>query len=562
MLGAEGNAHGLAQPVLIDQIRGHQIFRAHRLRVANRQRLGLHGRADRSPYLNYREAAADQIIRLVRQKIAHALARRALGVIVMDDRHRLAHGFLLAFAFVLDADGLVEHHHAPGAAGIHYQPFNLGIVDRAQLRLVEEVVDLGFVTTEDEAFAIQVEPVGHGTAVSDGNVVRLEGAGAAHGIVAGLEKICRRLLAGIDEVGQRGVHRLDILSGFRYRRRKPHLEDEQRRQRERMEHAERTFNDLWRTVPKGQDSAEPSEEERELIERKRQLKLPEENLLYFIEKNSPTLNNWERELLRIVRNIAQYFYPQKQTKVMNEGCATFVHHHIINALYEKGLIDEGSMLEFNHMHANVLFQPDFDDPRFSGLNPYALGFAMMEDIKRICSEPTEEDRTWFPEIAGNGDWRGTLRHAWENYRDESFIQQFLSPHLIRKLRLFALSDKEKDAHYLVSDIHDERGFRAVREKLARSYDIGYVEPNIQCVDVDLLGDRHLQLQHTMHDGIPLAEKSRDAVLNDIRRLWGYEVTLTGIDGATDKVLYEASTTAPEETDKDKEKAKAKAKPAF
>ncbi len=56
------------------------------------------------------------------------------------------------------------------------------------------------------------------------------------------------------------------------------------------------------------------------------MKLPEENLLYFLEKNSPSLKPWQREMLRIVRNLAQYFYPQRQTKVMNEGCATFVHY--------------------------------------------------------------------------------------------------------------------------------------------------------------------------------------------------------------------------------------------
>jgi stage V sporulation protein R len=57
---------------------------------------------------------------------------------------------------------------------------------------------------------------------------------------------------------------------------------------------------------------------------KRKLGLPEENLLYFIEKRAPRLEDWQRELIRIVRNVSQYFYPQKQTQVMNEGCATFV----------------------------------------------------------------------------------------------------------------------------------------------------------------------------------------------------------------------------------------------
>ena len=345
---------------------------------------------------------------------------------------------------------------------------------------------------------------------------------------------------------------------YRYPRRKMLLDQEEQKQRERMEHAERTFNDLWRTVPVRADKVEPSEAEKELAKRKQMLKLPEENILYFIEKNSPSLDNWKREVLRIVRNIAQYFYPQKQTKVMNEGCATFVHHHIMNALYDKGLLTDGAMMEFNHMHANVLLQPEFDDKRFSGMNPYALGFAMMTDIKRISMEPTDEDREWFPEIAGKGDWRDVLKDAWANYRDESFIQQFLSPHLIRQLRLFGLTDKERDSHYTVSAIHDERGYRRIRELLAKSYDIGCIEPDLQVVDVDLLAERHLKLQHKMRNGVPLADKSRDAVLGYLRFLWGYEVTLTGIDGETERKVYEVSTTDTNRRESDKkEKQEAK-----
>ena len=69
-------------------------------------------------------------------------------------------------------------------------------------------------------------------------------------------------------------------------------------------------------------------------------------------------------MLRIVRNLAQYFYPQRQTKVMNEGCATFVHYTIVNRLYDKGLISEGALLEILHSHTNVVFQPEFNDRRY------------------------------------------------------------------------------------------------------------------------------------------------------------------------------------------------------
>ena len=111
-----------------------------------------------------------------------------------------------------------------------------------------------------------------------------------------------------------------------------------------------------------------------------------------------------------MRYIAQYFYPQSQTKVMNEGTATYVHYRIMNRLHAQGRISDGNFLEFLQSHTNVVFQADFDDPRFSGFNPYALGFAMMQDIERIVSNPEPEDREWFPDIAGTGDVMAVLRN--------------------------------------------------------------------------------------------------------------------------------------------------------
>jgi hypothetical protein len=59
------------------------------------------------------------------------------------------------------------------------------------------------------------------------------------------------------------------------------------------------------------------------------------------------------------------------------------------------------------------------------------------DLRRICEHPTEEDRRWFPDIAG-AEWLKTLDFAMRNFKDESFIQQFLSPQVIRDFRLFSL----------------------------------------------------------------------------------------------------------------------------
>ena len=347
------------------------------------------------------------------------------------------------------------------------------------------------------------------------------------------------------------AHALMDQGVFRYPRHpRPNLREQIAQERERQAEVERSFNDLWRTLPRQDAPDEQSDDDRDACERKKKLHLPEENLLYFIEKHSPSLETWQRELLRIVRNIAQYFYPQKQTKVMNEGCATFVHYYIMNRLFDDGRITEGALLETLHSHSNVVFQPGFDDPRFSGINPYALGFAMMQDIKRICIEPTEEDRTCFPAFAGSGDWRATLREAWANYRDESFIRQFLSPHLIRQFRLFHLTDDAEESHYEVSNIHDERGYDKLRNALSLSFDTGATDPAIEVVDVDLRGDRQLVLRHTVRDGVQLDERQRSEVLAHVRLLWGYDVRLEGVASDSGETLYDtiAGDLAKEEKD--------------
>jgi len=170
---------------------------------------------------------------------------------------------------------------------------------------------------------------------------------------------------------------------------------------------------------------------------------------------------------------------------------------------------------------------------FSGWNPYALCFAMMRDIKRICLDPSDEDRAWFPSFAGNGEPYPTLRAAWANYRDESFILQFLSPKVIRDFRMFHLADESGEDVYKVGAIHDDAGYRMIRSKLSAHYDLSRREPDINVVDLDLMGDRRLYLSHAVHDKRKLERGAADKVVAHLRELWGYPVTLTERDAATD-----------------------------
>ena len=314
---------------------------------------------------------------------------------------------------------------------------------------------------------------------------------------------------------------------------------EQQRVSELNRRASEGEHDLWlRTVPEKPTAFPDDPEAQEREAERRAMGLPQENVLYFVEKHSPGLRIWQRELLRIVRNLATYFEPQRQTKMMNEGCACWCHHTIMSLLHERGRIPESAMLEFLHLHANVVTQPAFDDKRFSGLNPYALGFAMMKDIERICTEPTEEDVAWFPDIAGNQQPLATLRHAWANFRDESFIRQYLSPRLMREMGLFKLDDDAENPDLMVDAIHDEHGYRRVRRSLANQHDPVLSEPRIEVVGADLRGDRTLTLQHTVRDGQLLDALEARRTLRHLHMLWGYHVRLREVDAGTGEVHAE------------------------
>lgn len=302
----------------------------------------------------------------------------------------------------------------------------------------------------------------------------------------------------------------------RYKRpQKISLDEEQKRQQERESYLQSQVNDLWRTIPTKSASAEttikhfPAE--------------PQENILYFIEKNAPLLKPWQREIVRIVRKISQYFYPQKQTQVMNEGWATFWHYTILQHLYDEGKVSDRFILEVLHSHTNVVAQPEYNSKYYSGINPYALGFAMFTDIRRICEQPTLEDKEWFPELAGS-DWLDTLHFAMQNFKDESFISQYLSPKVIRDFHLFAIVDDDESSTLEVAAIHNAEGYQKIRQMLSQQYNLSQIEPNIQVFNVDLNGDRSLTLRYVAQNRVPLAANFQQ-VLKHLHRLWGFTVYL-------------------------------------
>lgn len=267
----------------------------------------------------------------------------------------------------------------------------------------------------------------------------------------------------------------------------------------------------------------------------------EENLLYFIMKNSPNLPQWKREILRIVYKVNQYFYPQGQTKNLNEGFASFTHYYIMTRLEEKGFLSPDAFMSFLESHSGVIYQPTYNHRHYSGANPYALGFAIFQDLKRICEHPTDEDREWFPHLMGRR-WQDVVKEAAFEHRDDGFIAQNLSPKVIRDLKLFTIGfdhgstadDNDEDSGYdvvddgilaTVTEIHDDAGYKNIRNSLARSMErINYV-PQIIVREADLEGDRTLKLEYVPYMGRELDVEDANLVMDYIDELWGYAVEI-------------------------------------
>ena len=250
---------------------------------------------------------------------------------------------------------------------------------------------------------------------------------------------------------------------------------------------------------------------------------PEENLLYFIEKHAPKLEPWQRELTRIVRKIAQYFYPQRQTQVMNEGWASFWHHRLLNDMYDADQIDDGILVDCMISHTNVINQRGY-----SSFNPYALGFAMFTDIKRICESPTDEDRQYLPDIAGK-DWLETLHDARQNYRDESFILQFLSPNVVRNLKIMRMETDYNFPFWTVTQTASQEGFEEIRRRLAASRRLDSYMPEISVVRYQHAGDRSLLLRYQAYAEKTLEPNTAYQTLSHLSYLWGYDVLLESVD---------------------------------
>ena len=275
------------------------------------------------------------------------------------------------------------------------------------------------------------------------------------------------------------------------------------------------YDDLWNMGQSPAPGANAPEEETPRGDR-----LPEKDLVYYITRNSPHLQDWQRDVMAMVHEEMEYFVPQMQTKTLNEGWASFWHARIMRELD----LPDTELLEFAELHSGVV------SPHKGQLNPYYLGYKILEDIERRWDAPTDEAREKFGREAGGG--RAKLFEVRETENDVSFLRNYLTEELCEELDLFVyeLVDEEE---WTVTEKRWER----VRDRLVSNMtNFGF--PYIVVADGDYNGNRELYLKH-QYEGAELDDAYARKVLEHVHTLWGRPVHLeTVVDDEPVRLHYD------------------------
>ncbi|MCS6805930.1 MAG: SpoVR family protein [Acidobacteriota bacterium] len=233
---------------------------------------------------------------------------------------------------------------------------------------------------------------------------------------------------------------------------------------------------------------------------------PEKDIVYYIMKNSPVLEPWQRDIMGMIHEETAYFIPQMQTKIMNEGWASFWHSRIMR---EIGLSDN-ELLEFAHLHSAVV------SPHRGSLNPYYVGYRILEDIEKRWDNPTEEERERYRRRGGEG--RQKLFEVRQLDNDISFLRNYLTKELIEDLDLFIFQLRDEE-EWVITD----KNWEHVRNQLvADMTNFGF--PYIEVLDADYNRNRELYLRHRF-EGAELDLDYAQKTLEYVYKLWGRSVYL-------------------------------------
>jgi len=272
------------------------------------------------------------------------------------------------------------------------------------------------------------------------------------------------------------------------------------------------YDDLWKLDEHLQGK---KEEKPKKTKKKKFPPKPEKDLLLFIEQYSRELEEWQRDILTMMREEMLYFWPQLETKIMNEGWASYWHQRIMRELD----LDTAETIEYAKLNAGVL------QPSRTSINPYYLGLKIFEDIERRYDNPTEEMKKMGVKP---GSGREKIFEVREIESDISFIRNYLTKELVEQEDLY-LFEKKGNTYQITT-----KDFEKIRDQLV-SMRVNGGFPYIVVEDGDYQRNGELYLKHS-YEGMELDPYYLENVLPYVYQLWGRSVHLeTIVEGKP--VLY-------------------------
>ncbi|HEY6802236.1 MAG TPA: SpoVR family protein [Pyrinomonadaceae bacterium] len=279
------------------------------------------------------------------------------------------------------------------------------------------------------------------------------------------------------------------------------------------------YDDLWLLDKTERDKRASRQAERDNeADKPPKEHLPEKDLLFYLMKNSPILLPWQRDAIAMVHEEMEYFVPQMQTKIMNEGWASIWHARIMRELD----LTDNEHIEFANLHSGVV------SPQKGQLNPYYLGYKIYEDIERRWNDPSSDEQKTLGRKGCEG--REKIFEVRELENDVSFLRNYLTEDLCEELDLFVYQLVDEEEWTIT-----EKRWEKVRDQLvANMTNFGF--PYLEVADGDYNGNRELYLKHR-YEGAELDLRYGRKALEHVYILWGRPVHLETVIDEESTVLH-------------------------
>lgn len=243
---------------------------------------------------------------------------------------------------------------------------------------------------------------------------------------------------------------------------------------------------------------------------------PVRDIVSFLIHNAP-LEEWQQDILTIIRDESYYFAPQGMTKTLNEGWASYWHSHMMT----RHILNDSEIIDFADHHSGTMFM------QMGGYNPYKVGIELFRDIENRWDKG-QYGRDWeeCDDVRERKNWNKNTRLGREKifeirkiYNDVTFIDEFLTEDFCVRHKMFVYKMNKETQRFEI----DTRDFKAIKAQLLFQM-TNFGQPIIKIDNANFENRGELLLQH-IHEGLDLQPNYMDATMRNVFKLWQRPVNL-------------------------------------